>query len=76
MVIEAEIGCEIFIHLGQVTAGNEMEWDDEGNDMMSLLPQPPACPQIADFNRAGWSLCIGSLLTSCVWYETLGGQIR
>ena len=54
MVIEAEVGCEIFIHLGQMTAGNEMGWGDEGNEMMNLLLQPPPCPQVADFNRAGW----------------------
>ena len=54
MVIEAEVGCEIFIHLGQMTAGNEMGWGDEGNEMMNLLLQPPPCPQVADINRAGW----------------------
>ena len=53
-MIEAEICCEIFIHMGQVTAGNEMVWGDEENEMVNLLSQSPPCPQAADFNRAGW----------------------
>ena len=53
-MIEAEICCEIFIHMGQVTAGNEMGWGHEGNEMMNLLPQPPPCLQVADFNWASW----------------------
>ena len=43
-----------FFHLGPVTAGNEMGWGGEGNEMMNSLPQPPPCPQVADFNRSNW----------------------
>ena len=75
---EAEICCEIFIHMGQVSSGNEMGWGVEGNEMMNLLPQPLPCPQAADFTGLTGVdfLCIGSLGTSCVFYEKLGGQTR